>query len=106
MHNDPSLPKMNVELLRSYLAAAGLPVVDVDARGWSSAMYALMLAALEPDRIGELELTGVPENELREIGSGGKIPDLLLWGGLFSKITAAELGEIVARDHGVSWIRE
>jgi len=33
----------------------------------------------------------VPANELEYLASGDKIPDLLLWGGLFSRITAAEL---------------
>ncbi|MGQ9631413.1 MAG: alpha/beta hydrolase family protein [bacterium] len=119
MHNNPSLPQMNVNLLRSYLAVGkmrmsdvyrnrlfslvydlflksagsprGVKPTDIYGNGWAPSLYALFLKFLEPEKVGRAYLSGVPESELGYLKSGRKIPDLLLWGNLFSKITVAEL---------------
>ena len=103
MHDDPSLPKMNVELLRSYLAGSEEGRIDLHARGWSASLFALFLTALEPGRIGDVRVSGVPGNELDYLRSGEKIPDLLLWAGLFANTTAAELAAVVGRHHEVTF---
>jgi hypothetical protein len=36
-------------------------------------------------------VSGVPPDELAWLGSGKKVPDLLLHAGLFARLTAAEL---------------
>jgi hypothetical protein len=89
MHNDPSLPQMNVELLRSWLRTSD--PVDVYGCGWASSFYAAVLAHLEPAKVRNLHLVGAEENELRYLISGKKVPDLLLQGGLFADLTVAEL---------------
>lgn len=89
MHHDPSLPQMNVELLRSWLRNA--EPMGIYGCGWSSSFYAAVLAHLEPAKVTNLHLGGVEENELRYLTSGKKVPDLLLQGGLFGELTVAEL---------------
>ena len=54
-------------------------------------MYALVLKHLEPGRVGTVFVSGIPEDELGYLASGAKIPDLLLEGGLFKRMTASEL---------------
>jgi hypothetical protein len=91
MHDDPSLPGVNVDLLRSFLRADGAERADVVACGWASSVYALVLKHLEPERVGKVIVSGVPGDELGHLASGRKVPDLLLEGGLFAQLTAAEL---------------
>jgi hypothetical protein len=91
MHDDPSLPGVNIDLLRSLLRAGGAGRADVVACGWASSVYALVLKHLEPDRVDRVLAYGVPADELGHLASGEKVPDLLLEGGLFARLTAAEL---------------
>jgi hypothetical protein len=91
MHDDPSLPGKNVGLLRYLLRADEVGRADVVACGWASSIYALALKHLEPERVGRVHVSGVPEDELGHLASGRKIPDLLLEGGLFERLTASEL---------------
>lgn len=89
MHNDPSLPQMNVGLLRSWLRTSD--PVDIYGCGWASSFYAAVLAHLESAKVTKLHLGGAEESELRYLTSGKKVPDLLLQGGLFAELTVAEL---------------
>jgi hypothetical protein len=104
MHDDPSLPGMNVDLLRSFLRAAEVGRADVVACGWASSMYALVLKHLEPGRVGKVFVSDIPEDELGYLASGEKIPDILLEGGFFKRITASELaaalppGSVIVED--------
>ena len=91
MHNDPSLPKMNVNVLRSYLSHVGELSTDVYGNGWASSFYTTLLKWLEPQRVSHIYLAGVPESEFEYLKTGNKIPDLLLWGGIYSKLSIAEL---------------
>jgi dienelactone hydrolase len=89
MHNDPSLPQMNVELLRSWLRTSD--PLDIFGCGWASSFYAALLAHLEPAKVANVHLDGAEEDELRYLASGARVPDLLLQGGLFAELTVAEL---------------
>jgi hypothetical protein len=91
MHDDPSLPGLNVDLLRSLLRMDDMGRPDVVACGWASSTYALVLKHLEPGRVGKVFVSGMPADELGYLASGAKIPDLLLEGGFFKHITASEL---------------
>jgi dienelactone hydrolase len=100
MHNDPSLLQVNVRLLHAWLEAS--PPTAIQACSWGSSLYAAVLAHLEPENATTVLLGGVPDNELRHLASGERIPDPLLHGGLFSELTVAELaaglGESVIQD--------
>jgi dienelactone hydrolase len=90
--NDPvTLPRMNVDLLRSYLAMSSAGPREIYGKGWVSSMYSLFLKWLDPEKLGNVHLSGVPTSEFDYLKSGQKIPDLLLWEDLFSKLSAAEL---------------
>ena len=91
MHSDRPLAKRVVELLRSWVLAYGPPRMDLHARGWASSMIGLMLTALEPEQIGDVVVEQVPADELSRLALASKLPDLLLWGGLFSRVTVHEL---------------
>ena len=93
MHNDPSLFEMNVELLRGWLR--GSRPMAIEAHGWASSFLAAMVANLELGKTTRLDLTGVPDDELRYLASGKKIPDPLLHGGLFAELTVAELAAVL-----------
>jgi len=102
MHSDPSLAKRIVELLRSWLVAHGPPRMDLRARGWASSMIGLMLTVLEPERIGDVVVEQVPADELSRLASVSKLPDLLLWGGLFSRVTVYELAAALEPERRVT----
>ena len=89
MHNDPSLPQMNVALLRSWLRTS--EPLDLYGCGWASSFYAAVLAHLEPSRVELVRLDGAPADELRYLEELTKVPDLLLQGGLFAELTVSEL---------------
>jgi hypothetical protein len=93
MQADESLPTLNVALLRGVLLQIGSGPVDVEGRGWAPSLYAGALRALEPGRVRRVIVTGVPADELRRLGRGKRVPDLLLHPGLFLHMTAAELAD-------------
>jgi dienelactone hydrolase len=103
MHNDPSLPGLDVALLRSWVAGQTGEKFDVWATNWPTSFFAVALKWLEPNHIDKVYLQGVPINELRYLQSRKKIPDLLLWAGLFDKISVRELS--VAIGDGVKHVR-
>jgi dienelactone hydrolase len=91
MNNNPSLPEMIVNSLRSYLKTTN-GKFDIVGNGWASSFFASCLQYLEPTIISNSILHGVPLDELGFLASGTTmIPDLLLWNNLFSKITVAEI---------------
>jgi hypothetical protein len=91
MHDRNALPTLNVSLLRAYLRSNDPATSDLRGRGWASSFYGLVLKHLEPARVGTVRACGPPADELDHLAQGGKIPNLLLRGGLFSELTAAEL---------------
>ena len=105
MYNEPSLPKMNVQLLLSLLDSCLMENSpsrwDVYANGWSSSLYAALLKYLRPNHMGKIYLTGVPSNELDFLTLNEKIPDLLLWPDLYGKITIEELARTFDKDEVV-----
>jgi hypothetical protein len=92
MNNNPSLPKMIINSLRSYLKSTN-GKFDIIANGWASSMYSACLKFLEPSKTGKTRQSGVPADELGFLASGQQVPNLLLWNGLFSKITVAEINQ-------------
>lgn len=93
MHNEPNAPKLNVEMIASYLVTFHPQPIDIYANGWVSSFYGLIAKWLEPQNVASINPNGVPVSELRYIKSGNKIPDLLLWGNLFTTTSARELAE-------------
>jgi hypothetical protein len=93
MNNNPCLPKMIVNSLRSYFKSTN-GKFDIIANGWPSSMYSACLKFLEPSKFGRIVQSGVPANELDFLASGQQPPNLLLWNGLFSKVTVAELNAV------------
>jgi hypothetical protein len=90
MFSASSLPVRNVSALRRLLHSLDVPV-EIEASGWATSTYAAVLRATEPQRVRGLHLAGVPEDELLWVGSGKRVPDLLLHPSLFSRLTVAEL---------------
>ena len=76
---------------RSSTAGRTSQPTTIHACSWGSSLYAAQLAHLEPEKITGLLLGGVPDDELRYLTSGRKIPDPLLHAGLFAELTVAEL---------------
>jgi hypothetical protein len=91
MHHSLNIPQMNVGLLNSLLPTVSSESLDVYATSWPTAFYAFSLKALTPTRVGSILPNGVPASELDFLRTGQKIPDLLLWTDLFSKVTVGEL---------------
>ena len=73
------------------------PVVGVDTKndrmleGWAPSFYALLLKYCLPKKVGDVFMAGVPTNEFNYLKSERRIPDLLLWGDLFLKLSISEL---------------
>src|SRR5262249_17315102 len=64
MHAEDSVPMLNVALLRAVLHQLDADRVDIEGLGWAASTYAGILAALEPARVRQLHLSGVPSDEL------------------------------------------
>lgn len=90
MFNSPSLPRLIIDMLRSYALTLPGPVV-AEGNGWASSFFAATLRYLEPNRISGIQTEGLLANELNYLPSGNKTLGLFQWGGLFSKITAIEI---------------
>jgi hypothetical protein len=94
MNNNPSLPKMIANSLRSYIKTT-TGKFDIIGNGWASSFFASCLQYLEPTLISKSILYGVPSDELGSIASNAMNPPYLLLGnGLFSKITVAEIDAV------------
>jgi VCBS repeat protein/acetyl xylan esterase AXE1 len=101
MQGPHTLSQMNVNLLRSFLlhsnsagfnmALQGSKPIDIYGNGWGASLYTVFLKELEPETVGCAYLTGVPTSELDYLKLGQRMPDLLLWEGLFSETSVAEL---------------
>jgi dienelactone hydrolase len=99
MHNDPSLPKINISELRAWLATQdGEEPMDIWATSWPTSFYAAALKWLIPSRVARVYLQRVPQDELRSLQSRKKVPDLLLWAGLYDKISVHELSVAIGED--------
>jgi hypothetical protein len=93
MHAQESLPSLNIGLIRGVLQWLGHAPATVEGQGWASSMYAGVLRALEPGRIRGVQVSGVPDDELRWLQKGRRVPDLLLHPALFRRLTVAELAD-------------
>jgi hypothetical protein len=92
MNNDPSVPKMIINILRDYFGSiyTGGPM-RVIANGWSASLFGACLQYYLPSLIASVQTSGVPDNELDFFKSGHDIPQYLLWNSLFLNVTVAEL---------------
>jgi hypothetical protein len=91
MHNDPSVPKLNIELVRTYMHKFHDRPVVIYGSDWPTSLYSLFLRWLEPDRIKSVGVKGLPAHELVYLKSDLRLPDMLLWGDLYAKTSALEL---------------
>jgi hypothetical protein len=91
MNSNPSLPKMIVNSLRSYMRTTQ-GKYDVIGNGWAASFFASCLKYLESEKFAKSILIDIPDDEFEMLASHtNSIPHFLLWNGLFSKISVTEL---------------
>lgn len=95
MFDEANLPRFIVDGLRAW-ARTRPGRVDIHANGWASSFFGAALKYLEPGRCGRLQSSGVPADEVRFLASGNKLPDLLLRGGLFVRLSELEIESAAA----------
>lgn len=92
MNNSPSVLDLNINQILSFQKTFDLTESDIMAQGWVSSLLASISAKKNQAFNSSLFLQGLPkQGELKYLLSGVKTPDLLLKGGLFKNITAAEI---------------
>ncbi|MBW8886652.1 MAG: acetylxylan esterase [Fibrobacteres bacterium] len=90
MFDEANLPRFIVDGLRAWLETR-TGRVDIHANGWASSFFGASLKYLEPTHCGRFYPSGVPDDEIKYLASGNKIPDLLLRGGLFVHLSELEI---------------